>query len=383
MSADTATTVRSVYIHAPFCARRCYYCDFAVQVRRRGDATEWLDTIAAELDIVASEGLFSLASSLDTLYVGGGTPSLLGREAMQGLAELIGRGRLGEPSLEWTAEANPESLTRDVARSWVSAGVNRVSLGAQSFHEPTLRWMGRLHGADGPGEAVHAARRAGLQELSVDLMFGLPEHLERPWRDDLERALQLDVPHVSLYGLTVEAATPLGRAVREGRERPPDEDRYREEYLLAAEVLTAAGYEHYEVSSFARPGHASRHNTVYWTGSPYLGLGNGAHSYAHPTRRWNVREWNVYRGAVLGGASPEEGREHLREEEMRLESIWLGLRTQDGIEAASLEGPSLQTVERWEREGLAIRDGGRIRLTTEGWLVMDRLAVELDSVLSA
>lgn len=383
MSLETPTPVRSVYVHAPFCARRCFYCDFAVQVRRRGDAAEWLDAIGAELDIVASEGLFTVASALDTLYVGGGTPSLLGGGAMRGLAELIGRHRLDAPTLEWTAEANPESLTREVAQSWLSAGVNRVSLGAQSFHEPTLRWMGRLHGSDGPGEAVRVARTAGLQNLSIDLMFGLPERLERPWRHDLERALQLDVPHVSLYGLTVEAATPLGRAVREGRERPTDEDRYREEFLAAAEVLTGAGYEHYEVSNFARPGYASRHNTVYWTGSPYLGLGNGAHSYAHPTRRWNVRGWDDYRDAVAIGASPEESREILGEDEVRLESIWLGLRTRSGIGEAALGSQARQAVARWEREGLAMRRGGRVRLTTEGWLVMDRLAVELDAALSA
>jgi oxygen-independent coproporphyrinogen-3 oxidase len=383
MTVEAPTAVRSVYVHAPFCARRCFYCDFAVQVRRNGGATEWLGALGAELDILASEGLFTLDSTLDTLYVGGGTPSLLGREAMGGLVELFGRSRLEGPTLEWTAEANPESLTQDVARSWVSAGVNRVSLGAQSFHEPTLRWMGRLHGSDGPGEAVHVARMAGLQDLSIDLMFGLPEHLGRPWRRDLESVLELDVPHVSLYGLTVEAATPLGRAVGEGRERPADEGRYREEFLLAAEVLAAAGYEHYEVSNFARPGHASRHNTVYWTGLPYLGLGNGAHSYAHPTRRWNVRGWDDYRSAVRDGASPEEGRERLGQEEVRLESIWLGLRTRHGIGEAALGSPARQIVMRWEQEGLATCRGGRIRLTTEGWLVMDRLAVELDATDSA
>ncbi len=377
------TTVRSVYVHAPFCARRCFYCDFAVQVRRAGGATEWLAAIGAELDLVASEGLFELAPTLDTLYVGGGTPSLLGVEAMQGLAERIGPGRLSAQDLEWTAEANPESLTPEVARSWASAGVNRVSLGAQSFHDPTLRWMGRLHGPEGPAAAVGAARTAGIEDISVDLIFGVPEHLGRPWMDDLQRVVGMDVPHVSLYGLTVEPATPLGRAVRDGRERPVDEERYREEFLLAAQVLSGAGYEHYEVSNFARPGHASKHNGAYWTGSPYLGLGNGAHSYAHPVRRWNVRDWGDYRDAVTGGSTPEEAREYLEDDSIRLESIWLGLRTRSGVAEEPLAGAARRAVHRWEREGLAVREGGRVRLTPEGWLVMDRLSLELDAGQSA
>ncbi|NNL31057.1 MAG: coproporphyrinogen III oxidase family protein, partial [Gemmatimonadetes bacterium] len=244
----------SVYVHAPFCARRCTYCDFAVSVRTTGDADEWLSALEAEWRIVEQEGLFSVADTLDTLYVGGGTPSLLGPRAMSGLAEIVGRERLGANHLEWTAEANPESFTPDVAEGWAIAGVNRLSLGAQSFHPGTLRWMGRLHGPGGPERALDDARRVGIDNVSVDLIFGLPPDVGRSWAGDLARVLDLDVPHVSLYGLTVESGTALGRAVREGRELPVDEEQYRDEFLLAAETLTAAGYLHYEVSNFARPG---------------------------------------------------------------------------------------------------------------------------------
>lgn len=380
MSALPART-SSVYVHAPFCVRRCFYCDFAVQVRKQGDLAGWLAALRREVRGLEEEGLLTLADRIDTLYVGGGTPSLLGPEAMSGLAEVLGRPRLGGEALEWTAEANPESLTPDVAAGWRAAGVNRLSLGIQSFDPEALRWMGRLHGPEGAERAVDVAREAGLTNLSVDLIFGLPDHIDRSWTVDLERVLALDVPHVSLYGLTVEAATPLGRAVREGRERPVDEERYREEFLEAAETLKGAGYEHYEVSNFARPGHASRHNRAYWTGASYLGLGNGAHSYAPPVRRWNVRSWEGYVAALEEGRSPEESREVVDAGARRLERLWLALRTSEGLPTEGLPPASVRLVDSWRERGLADAADDAVRLTAEGWLLLDDLVVELDETL--
>jgi putative oxygen-independent coproporphyrinogen III oxidase len=298
------SAVRSVYVHAPFCARRCNYCDFAVHVATRGDVEGWIEAVGREWRFLHDEGWATAADRLNTLYVGGGTPSHLGPTAMQGLAHIFDRDTLGHPELEWTAEANPESFTRDIAESWVSAGVNRISLGVQSFDEAVLRWMGRLHGPDGAEAAVGVARDAGLQNLSIDLIFGLPGRLDRDWAADLDRAVALNPPHVSLYGLTVEPGTPLGRAVREGRETPIDEESYRREYLHAVEFLTGAGFDHYEVSNFARDGLVSRHNSVYWSGEPYLGLGNGAHSFVSPVRRWNLRDWEDYRSCLARTESP-------------------------------------------------------------------------------
>jgi oxygen-independent coproporphyrinogen-3 oxidase len=377
-----ADAVGSVYVHAPFCARRCVYCDFAVEVRRQGDLTGWLAAVAGELALVAAESSFPLAERLHTLYVGGGTPSLLGPDAMAGLAAVLGFHRVSDPEMEWTVEANPESFTAGIAAAWRKAGVNRLSLGAQSFHGPALQWMGRLHGPEGVGTAVGVARQAGFDNISIDLMFGLPGDLGRSWTLDLERALELEPRHVSLYGLTVEAATPLGRAVRQGREKPVDDERYREEYLQAAAALTSAGYRHYEVSNFARPGGASRHNFVYWSGDSYLGLGNGAHSYADPLRRWNHRDWESYSGAVHRGESPEAGRETIDDDARRLESVWLGLRTDRGISVADLPSRASAMVERWMGAHLATMNGDRLRLTADGWLVLDGLTVELDECLA-
>jgi oxygen-independent coproporphyrinogen-3 oxidase len=214
----------------------------------------------------------------------------------------------------------------------------------------------------------------------VDLIFGLPSHLERSWSDDLGRTLDLDVPHVSVYGLSVESGTPLGRAVAEGRERVADEERYREEFLEAARVLCAAGYEHYEVSNFARGGAASRHNAVYWQGSPYLGLGNGAHSYAHPLRRWNERDWAAYQRTAGAHRLAVAGQEVIDAAQRRLESIWLALRTRRGLGLDALPAGARARAEEWTRSGLATLERGHVVLTPEGWLVLDRLTVELDSL---
>ena len=245
--------VSSVYVHAPFCSRRCIYCDFAVTVARGGDLEGWLAALAAELRNLEEEGLCHLAPLLDTVFVGGGTPSTLGPRAMAGLARLLGSRRLQGPALAWTVEANPASVTSQVAEAWAAAGVNRISLGAQSFQEGPLRWMGRLHGARGTAEAVDRARKVGMANVSLDLIFGFPVEVERDWGWDLQSALSLEVPHLSLYGLSVEPGTPLGSRVAEGGVSPVEENRYREEFLEASHRLTEAGYRQYELSNFRVP----------------------------------------------------------------------------------------------------------------------------------
>jgi len=372
--------IRSVYVHAPFCARRCFYCDFAVKVAS-ADCEAWLNALSAEVGALEREGGFVLDQTLDTLYVGGGTPSLLGAPAMEGLRTVIGKRRLRHSALEWTAEANPESFTPDVAAGWRCAGVNRISLGIQSFHEPSLRWMGRLHGADGAASAVGFARAAGFTNVSVDLIFGLPDHLGREWERDLDQMFSLDPDHVSLYALSAEPATPLGRTVAEGLETLPSERRYEQEYLLAVDRLAESGYEAYELSNFARPGFASRHNSVYWSGEPYIGLGNGAHSYRHPVRRWNLRDWDAYRARAEGSGLAVDDQEELDPGKVRMERIWLGLRTRRGISLRDLPSSARDRVACWEESALAVAEGNVVRLTPKGWLVMDRLTVELDADL--
>jgi oxygen-independent coproporphyrinogen III oxidase len=368
---------RHLYVHAPFCARRCGYCDFAVHVAADPPVAAWAEAVGRELALVAAELGWAGPLPLRTLYVGGGTPSLLGPGAMSRLLDALAPHVDTSALAEFTAEANPESFTPALARDWRDAGVDRISFGAQTFHEASLRWMGRLHGPDGPARAVDVARAAGFDNIGLDLIFGLPTRLGRVVDDDVERMIGLDPGHVSVYGLSVEEGTPLGRMVAEGRESLPDQERYAEEYLRVAAALRATGFHHYEVSNFARPGAESRHNTAYWRGVPYLGLGNGAHSFVPPRRWWNRRDWREYREETGAGRSPRAGDERLTAADRRLEAIWLGLRTADGVPAHGL-GPAGAAVARgWVDRGWATRDADRVRLTVDGWLLLDRLTVEL------
>lgn len=377
MPSGSSATPRALYIHVPFCVRRCSYCDFAVQATRVAPTAEWLDAVVGEMRLLADERGWREPLALDTVYVGGGTPSLLAPGAMAELRDRLAPFAVWDDAAEWTCEANPESFSPETAADWRASGVNRISLGAQTFHEPALRWMGRMHGVDGPRRAMDAARSAGFGNVSVDLIFGLPQRLGRDWGADLHHALTLEPEHVSLYGLTAEAAAPLGRWVLEGRETLADEDRYADEYLLAHNHLTAAGFRHYEVSNFGLPGRQSRHNGVYWTGAPYAALGPGAHAFYPPLRRWNVRSWDAYRDSIAAGGLPVDDEERVDEEARVLEQVWLGLRTVTGYPLSDACEAELRLANRWRAGGWAHAGEDVLRLTAEGWLLLDRLAVEL------
>jgi oxygen-independent coproporphyrinogen-3 oxidase len=299
---------------------------------------------------------------------------------MGGLAGILGPGRLQDSDLEWTAEANPESFSREVAEGWIRAGVNRISVGAQSFQEGPLKWMGRLHGPGGPAAAVERAREVGCENLSLDLIFGLPPEVQRDWTTDLDAAIALEVPHLSLYGLTIEPETPLGRAVAEGRISPVEESRYREEFLEASERFRDAGYRQYELSNFCLPGLEARHNKVYWSRRPYLGFGNAAHSFLPPVRRWNLRGWEEYQQSVAEERLPIGGSETLGLAEARLETLWLALRTDEGVRFEDLPEAARALFRRWKTQGWAVPISGGFRLTPDGWLLLDQLVVELDAI---
>ena len=371
--------IQHLYVHVPFCLRRCSYCDFAVQAVSHAPVADWLRAIVAELDLVQAEQQWRERPALKTLYLGGGTPSLIGGNGMLQLADALSARVELLADCEWTAEANPETFTSDVARQWQRAGVNRVSLGAQTFDENVLRWMGRLHGADGPARAVAAARNAGIDNYSIDLIFALPSRFGRDWRADLERTLELRPSHVSLYGLTAESGTPLGRWVANGDEIMATEDEYAEQYLLAVRMLTEAGFVHYEVSNFAKPGMESRHNQAYWNGAAYVGLGPGAHSFLPPQRRWNTRDWNAYRARVQRQELPVDGQEIVDQAVENLEHAWLGLRTHTGVSLATLSERQAALTTEWIRRGWGVSEANVFRLTAEGWLLLDRLSVEMAS----
>ena len=370
--------MRHVYLHIPFCRRRCSYCDFSIAVRKRIPAREYVAAVLGELDLVRAAD--SGAGDLETLYLGGGTPSLLPPDALKTLLTSLRDAfhvTTSRDDVEVTLEANPEDVTPDNARAWRESGVNRVSLGAQSFDDRVLKWMHRPHDAARIGHAVRALRGAGIDNISLDLIFGLPAELERDWERDLEHALSLLPSHLSLYGLTVEERTPLARWVSRGATAVPNDDRYAEEYLLAHRRLAASGYAFYEVSNAARDGHRSRHNSAYWSGRAYVGLGPAAHSFDGHARRWNTAAWDAYRRALAAGRSPVDSEEVLTDEQRELERVYLSLRTDTGV---SLSAHPTNRLTAWVSAGWATVAGGYVRLTHEGWLRLDALVGDLTAL---
>lgn len=311
---------------------------------------------------------------LDTVYFGGGTPSRLDPAAVTEMLQRFRGDRAVAPDAEITLEANPDDVTRSSAAAWVAAGVNRVSLGSQSFQPQVLQWMHRTHDAGQIALAVEVLRGEGVQDLSLDLIYALPAALQRDWTADVDRALALEPTHLSLYGLTVESATPLGKWTARGESVPAEDDRAAAEYLAAHHRLEAAGFEHYEVSNAGRSGHRARHNEAYWNRAPFIGLGPSAHSGLCGTRSWNVREWEEYRRRSESGEELVLEREALTAAQVGLEELYLGLRTSTGLPASRLPEA---VVGRWVAEGWAGVRGSNVALTPEGWLRLDALVASV------
>ena len=362
------------YIHVPFCARRCSYCDFSIAVRSSTPVAEYLRALETELNQIIRRG--ATVGPLETLYLGGGTPSRLGGNGVADVINAINQHWPIESDGEITVEANPDDINDITVARWVASGVNRVSLGAQSFNDDALEWMHRTHDSAQVDRAVETLKRNGIDNISLDLIFSLPEHLGRSWRDDLQRAIDLQPTHLSLYGLTVEPMTPLGRWADRGQTVQGGEEGYEAEFLTAHEMLTAAGFDHYEVSNFGRPGKRSRHNSAYWTGVPYLAAGPSAHSFDGAIRRWNISAYAEWIRRLSKDESVIAGEEMLTPENQKAEGIYLGLRTTGG---AAVDAINLTRVKVWQSAGWATVTENHVHLTPLGWLRLDSLAADLAS----
>lgn len=365
-----------LYLHVPFCARRCVYCDFSIAVRPVVPVAEYGAALAAEFTARHHESTFALS----TLYFGGGTPSKLGGEGVARVVDMVRSRAAIEPQAEITLEANPEDVSPASAAAWRAAGVNRISLGIQSFHDGALRWMHRTHDAAQALRSIDVLRDAGLENLSIDLIFATPRSLDRSWRKDLDQAIALRVPHVSMYGLTVEPHTPLGRWVARSSVSEATEDRFEAEFLEGHEALVSDGFDHYEVSNYGRPGSHSRHNWAYWQRRPYAGLGPSAHEFDGVNRRWNVSAYAEWARRACSGSSTVDGSEALSEDQKRAEEVYLGLRTARGVD---IEADELTWVQPWIDAGWATMLPPRtLRLAPLGWLRLDALASSLTSLRS-
>ncbi len=373
-AASSDTRYHHVYVHVPFCARRCSYCDFAIAVRSQVPVRAFVQGVNAELD---ARGLNASGPTtpVASLYLGGGTPSRLGGDGVRELLDVLRARFAPEQDAEITIEANPEDVSAEHARLWAAAGVSRVSLGVQSFNDRVLAWMHRVHSADAATRAVETLRDAGIRDVSVDLIFAVPTELERDWSADVAQALALAPTHVSLYGLTIEADTPLGKWTSRGEAVEAPEAAYEGEFLHAHHVISAAGFEHYEVSNYGLPGKHARHNSAYWRGVPYLGLGPSAHGYDGHERRWNTRAYSAWQRLVDVGSDPLGGAESLTAANREAEQVYLGLRTSEGL---LLRDGERALVQPWEGAGwVSLSADGVLRCTATGWLRLDALAAAL------
>jgi len=355
-----------VYVHIPFCAARCDYCDFATWTDRAHLVDAYVDACVADIERRAREERTPPATSV---FFGGGTPSLLPGAQLMRILDAIERA----PGAEVTVECNPDTVDEEKFAAYVRASVNRVSIGVQSFVPPVLAALGRTHEPANVERAVALARAAGIERINVDLIYGTPGETPADWQRSLAGALALGVEHISAYALTVEPGTPLGQRVAAGAPAP-DDDRQADAYIDADELLTQAGFDWYEVSNWARPGEECRHNLLYWTGADYLAIGCAAHGYTRGRRWWNVRTPERYIDAISTGASPIAGSEELSAARRREEAFVLALRTRLG---APVDPAAAEVVVDLAESGLLSVAGDRVVLTRRGRLLATDVTARL------
>ena len=371
-----------IYVHIPFCASRCSYCDFFSTLRLADVGHDYVEAVIAEARLRMGE---LHDEPVKTLYLGGGTPSQLPipllERLVQGLRDTFGLSGLEE----FTVEANPDDVTPEWCAALLPLGVNRVSMGVQTFEDDILRFIGRRHTARQAVEAVSRLRDVGINNISIDLIFGLPGQTVASWTDSVRQAIALKPQHISAYGLTYEEGTRLWRQRECGEVREVPEEQCLEMYRILVDELRSSGYEHYEISNFALPGYHARHNSSYWDSTPYLGLGAAAHSYDGRVRRYNPHDLQQYISAVMAGSVACE-QEELSQWERYDECVMLGLRTARGVNADRLRMVFGDAAWRYfvneasrhiERGHLHVVDGNRYVLTRDGIMLSDTVIRDL------
>ena len=370
-----------IYIHVPFCQSRCVYCDF-YSTTLLAHREAYVDTVCRELQLRLPE---LQGEPIKTIYFGGGTPSTLTIEELRKILEASPLPLPWEGLGEATLEANPDDLTEEYVQGLCALGINRVSLGIQSFHDRTLHLVGRRHTAQEAIDAVRRLQRAGITNISIDLIYGLPGETLDDWAYSLDQAIALGVKHISAYHLTYEEGTRLWRMQEQGLVAPIDEEQSVRSFELLREKLLAAGYEHYEISNFALPGYHSRHNSSYWQGIAYVGVGPGAHSYDGRNRRWNLGSLTDYIATPQGEDVPHEV-EHLTTDERYDERIITELRTARGIDLAQLKADFGETYHTHclrcampylDRGQLVRTEDNRLHLTPESIFISDAVMRDL------
>lgn len=369
-----------LYLHIPFCKQACHYCDFHFSTSLRAKPA-MVNAICRELQL---QRAYLPERRLETIYLGGGTPSLLAPNELAAIFETINRYFNVAPAAEITLEANPDDLTTAKIQELKSSPVNRLSIGLQSFHAPHLRLMNRAHTADESWAAVRRAQDAGLENITIDLIYGVPAPDHRVWETDLEKVFALQVPHVSAYALTIEPKTALGHWTRQGKFIPSEDEFVAAQFDILVAQMAAHGYEQYEISNFSKPGRVSRHNSNYWRGVPYLGVGPSAHSFNGTARQFNVAHNAQYLAAITADTIPATV-ETLSVVDQANEYLMTNLRTSWGCDLNHLKdcyGFDLQAshwdyLMRLTQKGLAQLNWPILTLTNHGKLLADQITLDL------
>ena len=368
-----------IYVHFPFCKQKCIYCNFYSVASQKDKAAYW-DALCQE--IVGTTD-FLPTNNIDTLYFGGGTPSLCSPAELERIIKEIQKYYFFNGNFEFTMEANPEQLTPEYLQDIKSLGINRLSIGVQSFDDEILRLLNRRHTAEEAVRAVENAAEAGFSNLSIDLIYDIAYRTKAMWERDLQKAFSLPISHLSAYSLTVEENTILARQIANGKEFVPDECDTERDYALLIEQTEKAGFAQYEISNFAKGGMVSRHNSAYWNRTPYLGLGVSAHSFCGNIRRWNVANLRQYIDGMLRG-EPVREKETLSSDDQYNEYVLLQLRTNAGLdldELTRLFGTDYKNLFIKQLENIKtnyyLKKDNRVQLSYTGRLFADAVAMEL------
>jgi oxygen-independent coproporphyrinogen-3 oxidase len=367
-----------IYLHVPFCKQRCSYCDFHFSTRYEGYRNRLIKALVDEIHLRKGE----INEPIESIYFGGGTPSLLKREEIEQLVHALKTSFLWKKSIEFTVEVNPDDMQPERLRTWFEAGCNRLSVGIQSFNDADLQWMNRAHKVSDVYAGMKTAKEVGFTNLSIDLIYGLPNSTLQSWEDNIQYALEMDVQHISAYCLTVEPKTLLHQHVKKGVLQPPGEDAQSDQFLLLVEKLQTAGFLQYEISNFSLPAHQAVHNSNYWRGKPYLGIGPSAHSYDGKMRRWNVSNNAAYMNGV-GKTDDWFEEEVLSKRDVFNETLLTRLRTSEGLPTEELfvihSPPSdfNSKIAEYRQRGWLSDEGNVLVLTRSGRLVADGIAASL------
>ncbi len=369
-----------IYIHIPFCKQACHYCDFHFSTSMKYK-DEMIQALVHELELRKN---YLGNEAIETIYFGGGTPSIVPAKDIAHILNFIESNFELGSNVEITLEANPDDLNKTQLQSLYQTGINRLSIGVQSFHDRDLEWMNRAHKKSEAIDSIRRAQDIGIENISIDLIYGTPGLSDKEWKENIYQALDLGVPHISSYALTVEEKTPLGNWVQKKKVKPMDEEQAAAQFEILMEELAQNDFEHYEISNFAKPGFYSRHNSSYWEGKKYLGIGPSAHSFNKTSRTWNIRNNAIYLTKIYADELPSET-EVLQRKDLFNEYLMISLRTSKGADLNYIEsefGSDVlselkKNIQPFVDKNWILLENNFIKTTKQGKLMADGIASEL------